>query len=144
MPHKGRKTRKKRGSRTHGYGRIGQHRGGGQRGGHGNVGYDKHKWTYTVKYDPDRFGKKGFKPRVEKAVTTINVGELDEQIAVLLEKKQAGKTKQGIRVHLDRLGYNKLLGRGKVTHPLIIQVDAYSESAAKKIEEAGGKILEKE
>ncbi len=97
-----------------------------------------------MKYDPDRFGKKGFKPRVEKAVTTINVGELDEQIAVLLEKKQAGKTKQGIRVHLDRLGYNKLLGRGKVTHPLIIEVDAYSESAAKKIEEAGGKILEKE
>jgi large subunit ribosomal protein L15 len=97
-----------------------------------------------VKYDPDRFGKKGFKPVVEGTVTTINVGELDEQIDGFLEKKQAEQTKQGIEVSLDRLGYNKLLGRGKVTHPLIIQVDAYSESAAKKIKEAGGKILKNE
>ena len=141
MPHRKRKVRKKRGSRTHGYGRVGQHRGGGQRGGHGKVGFHKHKWTYTVKYDPDRFGKHGFKRPIRKEVSAINVGKLDEQIESLLDSKQAEKTKEGVKVYLNRLGFEKLLGKGKVTHPLIIQVDSCSKSAAEKIEEAGGKIL---
>ena len=140
-PHKKRKVRKKRGSRTHGFGIVGQHRGGGQRGGHGKVGFHKHKWTYTIKYEPERFGKHGFKPPIRKEVSAINVGELDEQIDSLLDNKQAEKTKEGVRVYLNRLGYDKLLGKGKVTHPLIIQVDFCSKSAAEKIEEAGGKIL---
>lgn len=141
MPHKKRKVRKKRGSRTHGYGQVGQHRGGGQRGGHGKVGFHKHKWTYTVKYDPDRFAKHGFKPYRRKEVVAINVGKLDEQIGMLLDSKQAKKTKNGIKVNLNSLGYDKLLAKGRVTHPLIVQVDFWTKSAAKKIEEAGGKIL---
>jgi large subunit ribosomal protein L15 len=144
MPHKKRKVRKKRGSRTHGYGQVGQHRGGGQRGGHGKVGFHKHKWTYTVKYDPDRFAKHGFKPNKRKEVVAINVGKLDEQIDMLLESKQAKKTNNGIKVHLKSLGYDKLLAKGQATHPLIVQVDSWTKSAAKKIEEAGGKILKPE
>jgi len=134
-------VRKKRGSRTHGYGQVGQHRGGGQRGGHGKVGFHKHKWTYTVKYDPDRFAKHGFKPNKRKEVIAINLGKLDEQIDMLLDSKQAKKTKNGIKVNLNSLGYDKLLAKGQVTHPLIVQVDFWTKSAAKKIEEAGGKIL---
>jgi len=141
MPHKKRKVRKKRGSRTHGFGRVGQHRGGGKRGGHGKAGFHKHKWTYTIKYDPERFGKRGFKPPTRKEVSAINVGKLDEQIDSLLDNKQAEKTKDGIKIYLNRLGYDKLLGNGKVTHRLIIQVDSCSKSATEKIEEAGGKIL---
>ena len=144
MPHKKRKVRKKRGSRTHGYGQVGQHRGGGQRGGHGKAGFHKHKWTYTVKYDPDRFAKHGFKPYRRKEVIAVNVGELDEQIDVLLESKQAKKTKNGIKVCLRSLGYDKLLAKGQVTHALIVQVDSWTKSAAKKIEGAGGKILKPE
>ncbi len=141
MPHKKKKVRKKRGSRTHGFGRVGQHRGGGKRGGHGKAGFHKHKWTYTIKYNPERFGKHGFKPPIRKEVSAINVGKLDEQIDSLLDNKQAEKTKNGIKIYLKRLGYDKLLGKGKVTHPLIIQVDSCSKSATEKIEEAGGKIL---
>ncbi len=144
MPHKKRKVRKKRGSRTHGYGQVGQHRGGGQRGGHGKVGFHKHKWTYTIKYDPDRFAKHGFKPYRRKEVIAINVGKLDEQIGMLMESKQAKKTKSGIKVDLKSLGYDKLLAKGHVTHPFIVQVDSWTSSAAKKIEEAGGKILKPE
>ena len=144
MPHKKRKVRKKRGSRTHGYGQVGQHRGGGQRGGHGKVGFHKHKWTYTVKYDPDRFAKHGFKPNKRKEVIALNLGKLDEQIDMLLESKQAKKTKNGIKVHPKSLGYDKLLAKGQVTHPLIVQVDSWTKSAANKIEEAGGKILKPE
>ncbi len=144
MPHKKRKVRKKRGSRTHGYGQVGQHRGGGQRGGHGKVGFHKHKWTYTVKYDPDRFAKQGFKPHRRKEVNAINIGELDEQINNLIDNRQAEKTKDGIKVNLNFLGYDKLLGKGKVTHPLIVQVDSWSKSAAEKIEESEGKVLKLE
>ena len=141
MPHKKRKIRKKRGSRTHGYGQVGQHRGGGQRGGRGKAGGKKHKWTHTVKYAPKRFGKHGFKPPRRREVSAINVGELDQQISELITNKKAKKTKEGVKVDLDKLAYKKLLGGGRVTHPLIVQVDSHSESAAKKIEKAGGKIL---
>ncbi len=144
MPHKKRKTRKERGSRTHGYGIIGQHRGGGQRGGRGKTGGKKHKWTYTVKYTPERFGKHGFKPPRRREVKALNVGELDEQISKLIADKKARKTKEGVKVNLNQLGYNKLLGRGEVTHPLIVQVDSHSEAAAEKIQKARGKVLESE
>lgn len=141
MPHKKRKVRKQRGSRTYGYGVVGQHRAGGQRGGKGKAGFHKGKWTYTIKYDPDRFGKHGFNPPTRKEVCAINVEELDGRIDELLENKQAEKTKEGIRLDLTRLGYDKLLGKGKITHSLIVQVDSCSKSAAEKIVGAGGKIL---
>ena len=51
MPHKARKVRKQRGSRTHGWGQIGQHRSRGGRGGTGKAGLDKHKWTYVITGD---------------------------------------------------------------------------------------------
>jgi large subunit ribosomal protein L15 len=141
MPHRKRKVRKQRGSRTHGYGRVGQHRGGGQRGGRGKTGFHKHKWSYSVKHDPNRFGKHGFNPANRKNLNVINVGELDEQISSLLGNEQAKKVEIGVEIHLNNLGYDKLLGRGKVTQPLFVQIDSYSESAAEKIEKAGGKII---
>lgn len=144
MPHKKRKTRKKRGSRTHGYGRVGQHRGGGQRGGHGKAGRQKHKWTHTVKYEPEYFGKKGFKPPRRREINTINIGELDEKASQLLKEKKAEKKENGIYIDLQKLGYDKLLGRGQVTHPLIIKASSYSKSAEKKVKKVKGKIIEAE
>ena len=144
MPHKKRKTRKERGSRTHGYGIVSQHRCGGQRGGRGKAGGHKHKWTHTVKYAPERFGKYGFEPPRRREVRAINVGELEQQVSELITNKKAEKTEEGIRIDLDKLGYDKLLGRGQVTQPLIIQVKSHSTSVAKKIEKAGGKILKPE
>ena len=143
MPHGKRKVRKHRGSRTHGYGQVGQHRGGGQRGGRGKAGLRKHKWSYTIKNAPKHLGKHGFNPPIKQIMNTVNVGELDEQIEKLLTKKQAKKTKRGITVNLMQLGYNKLLGSGKVSHPLIVRVDFFSKSADKKIREAEGQIINK-
>lgn len=139
MPHKLRKIRKKRGSRTHGFGRVGQHRGGGQRGGHGKAGFHKHGWTYVIKYEPDYFGKKGFtSPKsLKQKVNVINVGTLDELAERLSTEKKKGK----FFIDLENLGYTKLLGAGKVTKPLIVKVGSYSKSAAEKIKEAGGQVL---
>ena len=141
MPHKKRKVRKKRGSRTHGYGRVGQHRGGGQRGGHGKAGLHKHKWTHIIKYAPNYFSKHGFKSFRKPKIDTINISELDEQIDKLLNNKQATKTKEGIIINLRQLGYDKLLGGGHITHSFIIKVDSCSKSVVKKIELSGGKII---
>lgn len=139
MPHELRRIRKKRGSRTHGYGRVGQHRGGGQRGGHGKAGFHKHKWTYVIKYEPNYFGKKGFVSlkSVRRKVNVINVGLLDEMAEKLSKRKEKGK----LFIDLESLGYTKLLGTGNVTKRLIVKVSSCSNSATRKIKEAGGQIL---
>jgi len=139
LPHKLRKVRKKRGSRTHGYGQVGQHR----KGTKGKAGLHKHRWTYVIKYEPDYFEKRGFIS--QKAISTktnvINVGELDELANQLTAEKKLERKQKKIFLDLDKLGYDKLLGLGKITEPMLVKVVAHSEAAAKKIEEAGGQIL---
>jgi large subunit ribosomal protein L15 len=131
MPHKERKTRKMRGSRTHGYGRIGQHRDAGSKG-HRKVGRHKHLWSYVVTYEPDYFGKKGFtSPQsLKRRESTININQLDQIAAKTSDE----------HIDLTSLGYTKLLGTGKITKPLTITVPSCSKTAAEKIKKAGGKI----
>ncbi|MDD3792179.1 MAG: uL15 family ribosomal protein [Candidatus Bathyarchaeota archaeon] len=129
MPHKLRKIRKFRGTRTVGYGRIGQHRDSGSKGNR-KVGRHKHLWSKIVTTEPNYFGKHGFtspqsKHRVEN---TINLHKLD----------QMAKTSE---INLTELGYTKLLGTGKITRALTIQVPSASKTAAQKVQEAGGKVI---
>ena len=102
MPHKLRKHRKMRGSRTQGYGRIGQHRDSGSKG-HRKVGRHKHLWSLVVTSEPNYFGKHGFtSPQsLHRKENTINLNKLDE-IA------------QTPQINLTELGYTKLLGTGKM------------------------------
>jgi large subunit ribosomal protein L15 len=145
LPHKKRKVRKQRGSRTHGYGQIGQHRSGGGRGGHGKAGFDKHKWTYVLKYDPTYWEKTGFVPgRPSGKANIINVGELDDLVGKLESEKKLEKREKKIFLDLEDLGYDKLLGMGKISKPVLVKVASYSEAASKKLEEAGGQILKEE
>ena len=141
MPHRLRKVRRQRGSRTHGWGRVGQHRNVGMRGGHGKSGRRKHKWTWVIRYEPDYFGKHGFKRAWVPKSKTLNVGELDEQVNTLITKGLAKKIQEGVAVNLDELGVDKLLGSGKITQPLIVTATSWSEVAAQKIEQAGGRVL---
>ncbi|MEM2105614.1 MAG: uL15 family ribosomal protein [Candidatus Bathyarchaeia archaeon] len=138
MPHKLRKIRKKRGSRTCGYGRVGQHRKTGSKG-YRKAGRHKHGWSYVIKYEPEYFGKKGFTS--PKSLRTkekiINVGELDE----IAEKMAQTKDEEKTFIDLESLGYTKLLGAGKVTKPLKVKIAACSRVAAEKIKGAGGEII---
>ena len=140
MPHRLRKVRKLRGSRSHGWG-IRQHKGKGSQGGHGKAGGHKGKWTYTVKYEPTRYGKHGFQRAWVSKPTTLNVGELDNLVE-LLEASETIKQGENVgTVDLTELGVDKLLGSGKVMQPLTVKVRMWSKTAALKIELAGGKIL---
>jgi len=138
MPQKLRKIRKKRGSRTHGYGRVGQHRCHGSKG-YRKAGRHKAGWSYVLRYEPDYFGKKGFtSPKsLKQKVNVMNVGKLDEIASKFSTEKEEGK----FFINLESLGYTKLLGTGKVTKPLIVKVPSCSNSAAEKIKGAGGQIL---
>jgi large subunit ribosomal protein L15 len=138
MPHKLRKTRKRRGSRTQGWGKVGQHRRTGGKG-RRKAGRHKGSWSYVIRYEPDYYGKNGFtSPRsIGQEPRTINVGRL-EIVASTLPVEKGDK---GDLVDLGRLGYTKLLGAGKVTKPIIVKVSSCSKSAAEKIEKAGGRVL---
>jgi len=123
------KTKKFRGSRTHGRG-IKAGRGAGLRGGRGNAGLHKHKFMYMLKYMPDHFGVHGFKrpDSMLKEITVINVGQLEE---IFPGKKDIDLTKEGI---------DKLLGGGEIHHPIHVNVKTATEKAIEKIQEKGGKV----
>jgi large subunit ribosomal protein L15 len=84
-----------------------------------------------------RIPKRGFNNKFAKHYTILNVGELnelDEGTAVtpelLVEKRVIKKSLDGLRV----------LGGGELTRKLTVRAHHFSESAKKKIEEAGGSI----
>jgi len=143
LPHKARKVRKQRGSRTHGYGQIGQHRCRGGRGGTGKAGLDKHKWSYVLRYDPTYWEKKGFVSTrtLGKKVSVINVGKLDDLVDKLDSEKKLQMKEKKIFLDLESLGYDKLLGTGEIIKAMLVKVASYSEAASRKLEEAGGQIL---
>jgi len=138
MPHDMRKTRKRRGSRTVGYGRVSQHRDQGSKG-YRKSGRHKRGWSWVQRYDPDYYGKNGFtSPKsLKQKVNIINVGKLD----LVAEKVSVEKERGQLFVDLESLGFTKLLGTGKVTKPLTVKVASCSKSAAEKIKEAGGQVL---
>ena len=137
MPHRLRKVRKNRGSRTQGWGRVGQHRRTGSKG-RRNAGRHKALWSYVVKYEPDYYSKVGFtSPKsLRNEVKVINVGTLNGIAA----KLSTGIQDKAV-VDLSALGYKKLLGTGRVTKPLTIRVASCSKSAAEKVKNAGGQVL---
>jgi large subunit ribosomal protein L15 len=137
------RTKKLRGSRTHGRGAKAG-RGAGKRGGRGNAGVWKHKVMSMYKYDPGHFGRRGFKrpQKVVSAKITMNVGEVQENLETLIRDGFATKEEGKMAIDLTRMGIDKLLGTGRVSTPMQIVVPEISRVAREKIEEAGGEILE--
>jgi large subunit ribosomal protein L15 len=129
-------VRRQRGSRTHGYGQIGQHRHSGKQGGHGAAGLHKHKWSWLILNDPDHFRRDPFKPPSwHKVSKWANVGDLGSFA-------EEGGSKGGpVSIDLEAKGVEKLLGAGDVTRAYHVKVSSYTERAKQKLEEAGGKIL---
>jgi large subunit ribosomal protein L15 len=115
---------------THGKGKKGG-RGAGLRGGRGNAGLLKHRYTYMIKNMPDHFGRHGFKrpQSVLKKDKAINVGELEE--------KFPGKKD----IDLGKEGFSKLLGGGTLNSKLKIKVGSASEKAIEKIKDKGGEVV---
>jgi large subunit ribosomal protein L15 len=124
------KTKKFRGSMTHGRGKKGG-RGAGLRGGRGNAGLLKHRHMHMTKNMPDHFGRHGFKrpQSIIRKMNAINVGQLEGKFP---DKKEINLTEQG---------YDKLLGGGQIKTKIKITVDSASGKAVEKIKEKGGEVI---
>jgi large subunit ribosomal protein L15 len=141
-----------RGTRTQGYGRVGQHRKTGQRVGRGKTTqWKKSMKSYYLKQkelgfpDPDwDFGKRGFKrPQDVRRIyhiNTLNIKDLDSKIDDLTLKNVAKKSGNTYTLNLKDLNIQKILGRGEINKKINLTVDKASKRAIEKIESAGGKI----
>ncbi|MFH1327519.1 MAG: uL15 family ribosomal protein [Candidatus Bathyarchaeota archaeon] len=145
MPHRLRKIRKQRGSRTHGWGQVGQHRKHGMKGGRGKTGTLKHKRSFMMNLPHNQSEKKGFIcPTGIGILKTINVGYLDQLVDNLVAEGKVKIEDGKYPLDLPAFGYDKILGGGQVTKPLVIKSKSCSKNAIKKIEEAGGKLVKLE
>lgn len=136
------RTSRFRGSRTHGRGKKAG-RGAGLRGGRGNAGLHKHKWIWVVKYDPDHFGRRGFKrpQSVVKDKVTMNLSEVEQALPALAKDGYAEEKGGKWTVDLTKLGVDKLLGSGRASKPMTVRVAEVSASAEEKLKQAGGTLV---
>lgn len=136
-----RKSRRQRGSRYCGWGQVGQHRQAGSRGGIGGAGKHKHFWIRTVIEEPDHFGHDPFNSFNRNVVNRwLNVRDLDAAFARHGKAEPSGK----VVLDLTSLGYDKLLGGGKVNGAFAVKVARASEGARQKITVAGGEVISNE
>ncbi len=137
---RGKKVNKYRAHTTHGGGHRKKRRGAGSRGGRGRAGTGKragHKRIGVI------MGTKGFKPRRDsKKIKVTNLAYFTLENLNSFESKGL-VTKEGdmFVVDLAKLGFQKVLGTGKVGAKLKIIAQSYSATAAKKVEAAGGEIV---
>jgi len=122
---KSRKVGKFRGSRHCGTGNVKNKRGSGCRGGVGNAGLHKHKWSWVTANDPDRYGREGLKRRRPQG-PVLNLYEIN-----IIAQKEGKK---------DIVFKGKILGTGKLSEAVNVKAAAWSARAEEKIKAAGGSI----
>ncbi|MGA7076339.1 MAG: uL15m family ribosomal protein [Halobacteriota archaeon] len=131
------KAKKFRGSRTCGGGTHKNRRGAGSRGGRGHAGGCKHHFVRELLLGRG-YGNYGFvRPQnmlIDPAI--VDVGALDEGAERLVELKRARVRTGKYYITLD---VDKVLGKGRVTKPLIVTARSFSKRAQEKLESAGGK-----
>src|SRR3989338_8579125 len=114
------KDTRMRGSHTHGWGSKKKHRGSGNRGGKGRAG--KGKRSDAVKpsiWKEEYFGKHGFVSKNRAVREGVNIEYLDSNAQKLVDKKAAKIENGAVVINLAELGFDKLLGKGRVTKKLI-------------------------
>tara|TARA_Y100000310_G_scaffold344294_1_gene456260 strand:+ start:3629 stop:4060 length:432 start_codon:yes stop_codon:yes gene_type:complete len=136
MKFKQRKSKGQRGYNSHGWGSKKKHRGAGHRGGRGMAGTGKRadtkKPTIINLYGNDYYGKTGFKRPNSTPDCIINLRELNQMVESGLVKDE---------INLTNLGYDKLLGLGKLNHKLKITVAKASKKVIEKLKESGSEVI---
>lgn len=133
---------KKNKSGSNGYGSSKKNRGAGNRGGRGNAGKGKKaKHNKMTKDGVHQLGEKGFNSR-QRPQNGINLRDLDQRIEEFVEEGVAEKDGDKYVFHADKAGYDKILGRGKITQKIEIHAERFSSSAEEKIEESDSEAVE--
>lgn len=136
-----------RGSHTHGWGSKKKHRGSGNRGGKGWSGAGKKGDAIKtlIWKDSRYFGKHGFKKKgAVVVIKPVNLVWIEKNLDSLVSKGIA-KLEQGIySIDVKQLGFNKVLGCGKLAHKCRITAQSFSREAEEKISALGGQAIKSE
>ncbi|MBI3035678.1 50S ribosomal protein L15 [Candidatus Woesearchaeota archaeon] len=140
---KRKKNTRQRGSMTHGWGAKKKHRGQGHRGGRGMAGTGKRADTKKPSiWKEDYFGKRGFTSKTPKIkVNPINIGFIEQHISRFLNNGTVKKENDFYFIDLENLGFNKLLGDGRVSLKFKIKAPYASKAALEKVRQVGGEII---
>merc|ERR1712051_1148045 len=143
MVTRNKKTRKMRGHVSHGQGRIGKHRKGGDRGGRGLAGGQHHHRINFDKYHPGYFGKVGMRHfhllKNRKYTPILNLNNLFNVAGEgYYEAAKNAKDGKAPVINLVDHGYFKLLGTDAINVPVVVKCKSFSKLAEKKIKDAGG------
>jgi large subunit ribosomal protein L15 len=136
-PNPGAKKARKRVGRGSGSG-LGQTAGYGTKGQKSRAGGGTPPWFEGGQMPLQRrIPKRGFTNNFKKRYSIVNVADLarlegvnEIDLQVLVESGLVKKFYDGV----------KLLGEGEITRPVVIHVHRASESAIKKVQDAGGRV----
>jgi len=124
------KNRKYFGTRRWGCGNIKNARGKGCRGGVGNAGSRKHKFTYMTAKTPELIKHVGFTPWNRTKLKEITIRDIDRIAAAAKE--------QGATLEFEGC---KVLGNGVLRKAVKVKAAKFSKQAAEKIKSAGGEAI---
>ncbi|MBI2652435.1 uL15 family ribosomal protein [Candidatus Woesearchaeota archaeon] len=140
---KRKKNTRQRGHKTHGWGAKKKHRGQGHRGGRGMAGTGKRADSKKPSiWKEDYFGKHGFVSKTPKVkINAVNISYLEEHLNNYLSNDLIKQENGFYSVELEKIGFNKLLGDGKVSMKFKIKAPYASKTAIEKVKEAGGEVI---
>jgi len=139
---KRKKAVRMRGSKTHGGGSMKKRRGAGNRGGRGAAGSGKRSDAKKPSFWKNKyFGKHGFTSKNTKIIKAINIDYLDQNIHRFSSENLISKEDDVYIIDLEKIGFNKLLGNGKVSNKYKIKVSYASKKAIEKIKVNGGEVI---
>ena len=140
---KRKKNTRQRGHKTHGWGAKKKHRGKGHQGGAGMAGTGKRADTKKPSYWKERyFGKLGFVSKTPKVkINPVNISFIEQHIDKFLSNNSIKKEDEFYSVELEKLGFNKLLGDGRVFMKFKIKTPYASKIVVEKVKEAGDKVI---
>ncbi|HJN56637.1 MAG: uL15 family ribosomal protein [Candidatus Woesearchaeota archaeon] len=142
MINKRKKNVRQRGSMTHGWGSKKKHRGAGNRGGKGLAGTGKRSDNKKPSiWNNKYFGKYGFKSKSRKNIVATNILYLEQNLPALNSEKLISKENDFYSVDLEKIGFNKLLSKGKISNKYRIKVPYASKKAIEKIKKGGGEVI---
>lgn len=126
---------KKNKSGSNGHGSRKKNRGAGSRGGRGKAGRGKKaKHEKMTEEGIHKLGEEGFTGTSEQ--NGINLRDIDQKIERFVEEGVAEEKDNGYVFYADEAGYDKILGKGKLTRDIEIHAEKFSGSAEEKVENA--------
>ncbi|MEA3430990.1 MAG: uL15m family ribosomal protein [Nanoarchaeota archaeon] len=132
-----------RATRSHGCGSHKKNRGAGGRGGRGRAGTGKRGDSNKPKIWGDKkyFGKYGFKYKGSNEVNSVNLKFIEDKFNTLLDDKKISENKGIYEIDVTKLGFDKVLGYGKLSRKYKIQARSFSKDAIEKLKAAGGEAV---